>query len=161
MKKMTYVVCALVVLWAAACAAQSDNYKDAIDKMSDKAQELAPYANGNKLDSPTYKKWYEEFNKISGEFSKDFSGAHKKDDSFQLSCKAIDEFSSAWTMLRSAQDADDMYVESITSNTGDAGYAHGWKKTAINNRKSACDSVIKGVNLFKDAKASLKNEVPV
>ncbi|MCX5667006.1 MAG: hypothetical protein NTY34_01665 [Candidatus Omnitrophica bacterium] len=158
MRKILYAVCALVVLWSAICAAEADTYKDTIDRMSGKAEELAPYLNSNKLDCPIYNKWYEEFKKISEEFAKTFSGTHKKRTSFQLARQAIDELSLAWNMLRSAQEADEMYVESITSNADDAGYAHGWKKTALNNRKNAGVSITKGINFFKDAKASLKNE---
>jgi len=158
MKKMLYAVCALVVLWSAICAAQVDPYKDIIDRMSSKAEELAPYVDSNKLNCPIYNKWYEEFKKISEEFAKTFSGTHKKRASFQLARQAIDELSSAWNMLYSAQEADEMYVESITTAASDAGYAHGWKKTALSNRKSACASVTKGIDFFKNAKASLKNE---
>ena len=158
MRKMLYAVCALVVLWSVICAAQVDTYIDVIGRMSSKAEELTPYVESNKLDCPIYNKWYEEFKKISEEFAKTFSGTHKKRTSFQLARQAIDELSLAWNMLRSAQQADEMYVESITSDAGDAGYAHGWKKTALSNRKNACASITKGINFFKDAKASLKNE---
>jgi hypothetical protein len=158
MKRILYVVCAIVALWSVTCAAEAGQYKDIIDKMSSKAQELAPYADGNKLDCPTYDKWYEEFKKISEEFAKTFSLTHKKRASFQLVRQAIDELSSAWNLLRSAKEADEMYVESITSDQNPVGYAHGWKKTAMNNRKDACAAVTKGISLFKDAKASLKDE---
>ena len=155
MKKILYAACALVVLWSAICAAQVDSYKDIIDRMSSKAEELAPYVDSNNLNCPIYNKWYEEFKKISEEFAKTFSGTHKKRASFQLAHQAIDELSLAWNMLYSAQQADEMYVESITSESSDAGYAHGWKKTALSNRKNAYASITKGINFFKDAKASL------
>jgi|GEM_PF-3426921 len=158
MKKILCAVCALVLLWGSICAAQASSYKDIIDRMSSKAEELTPYADSNKLDCSTYSKWYEEFNKISGEFLQAFSYTHKKRASFQLARQAVDELSSTWNMLRSAKDADDMYIESISSGVNDAKYAHGWKKTALLDRKNASASIAKGIDLFKQAKTSLESE---
>jgi hypothetical protein len=158
MKKILFAVCAIVVLWGATCVADGSLYKDTIDNMARKAEELVPYTNNSKLNCATYDKWYEEFKEISGEFAKTFVGTHKNRASFKLTSQAMDELASIWNTLKKAEEADEMYVECITGSSGEVSYAHSWKKTAATKRKEAQASITKGINLFKDAKTSLKDE---